>query len=86
MIIRREQISPVVRLQMAQLFIGKIALINRGICSYISKLLVAQSYGAIGAIIINNVPGPPLQMTGLDTNITIPAVMISDIDGAILNK
>jgi uncharacterized repeat protein (TIGR01451 family) len=66
--------------------IGKIALIDRGTCSYISKLLVAQSYGAIGAIIINNVPGPPLQMTGLDTNIAIPAVMISDVDGAILKS
>ncbi|MEO7311659.1 MAG: M36 family metallopeptidase [Chitinophagaceae bacterium] len=60
---------------------GKIVLIDRGSCSFVEKVLGAQLGGAVGVIIINNVPGAqPIAMGGTDapTNaITIPAVMIS---------
>lgn len=66
---------------------GKIALIDRGSCSFVEKVLGAQLGGAAGAIIINNVDGPPQAMGGSDAPgnaVTIPAVMISKADGAIL--
>ncbi len=66
---------------------GKIALIDRGSCSFVEKVLGAQEGGAVGVIVINNVDGPPLAMGGSDAPgyaITIPSVMISKADGAIL--
>lgn len=66
---------------------GKIALIDRGSCSFVEKVLGAQLGGAAGAIIINNADGPPQAMGGSDAPgnaVTIPAVMISKADGAIL--
>lgn len=66
---------------------GKIALIDRGSCSFVEKVLGAQLGGAAGAIIINNVDGPPQAMGGSDAPgnaVSIPAVMISKADGAIL--
>lgn len=60
---------------------GKIVLIDRGTCSFVEKVHGAQLGGAVGVIIINNVPGaPPLAMGGTDapTNtIVIPAVMVT---------
>ena len=66
---------------------GKIAVIDRGNCSFVEKVLGAQLGGAVGAIIVNNVDGPPLAMGGSDAPgnaISIPAVMISKADGQIL--
>ncbi len=63
---------------------GKIALINRGNCPFVQKALAAQAAGAIGIIMVNNAPGAVIIMGGTDNTITIPAVMITDVDGAIL--
>jgi len=63
---------------------GKIALIERGTCTFASKVLTAQMSGAIGVVIYNNVPGAPVTMGGTDPAITIPSVMISDVDGAAI--
>ncbi len=66
---------------------GKIAVIDRGDCSFAEKVLGAQLGGAVGAIIVNNVDGPPIVMGGSDAPanaITIPAVMISKADGDII--
>lgn len=68
---------------------GKIAVIDRGDCSFVEKVLGAQMGGAVGAIVVNNVDGPPIAMGGSDATgnaITIPAVMISKADGAILKS
>ncbi len=61
---------------------GKIALINRGTCGFIVKVKEAQNAGAIAVIMVNNAPGAPIVMGGTDNTITIPAVMVSDVDGA----
>ena len=69
--------------------LGKIVLIDRGSCSFVEKVLGAQEGGAAGAIVINNIPGPPLGMGGADApgnGIKIPAVMISQADGIILKN
>ncbi|MFZ1528235.1 MAG: M36 family metallopeptidase [Ferruginibacter sp.] len=64
---------------------GKIALINRGNCNFTVKVLAAQAAGAVGVIMVNNVATPPyLTMAGADNTITIPAVLVSQSDGAIL--
>lgn len=64
---------------------GKIALITRGgSCGFPAKVKNAQIAGAIAAIVVNNVAGAPVVMGGTDNTVTIPAVMISQADGALL--
>ena len=64
---------------------GKIALITRGNCNFTVKVLAAQAAGAVAVIMVNNVAGNPIIMGGgPDPTITIPAVMVSDVNGAIL--
>ena len=64
---------------------GKIALIDRGTCSFTQKVKNAQNAGAIGAIIVDNVAGcPPAGLGGADPTITIPAVRITLADGTAL--
>ena len=60
---------------------GKIALIRRGSCTFVTKVKEAQNAGAIAAIVMNNVGGTPVAMGGDDATITIPSVMISKEDG-----
>lgn len=65
---------------------GKIAVIYRGDCQFGSKAKNAQDAGAVGVIIINNVPGNPLGMLAgtYGGQVTIPVVMVSDVTGATL--
>ena len=63
---------------------GKIALIRRGNCPFVDKVKNAQDAGAIGAIVMNNNPGEPVAMGGTDASITIPAVMITQADGDLI--
>jgi hypothetical protein len=62
---------------------GKIALIDRGSCNFIIKVKNAQNAGALAAIIANNKTGL-VGMTGVDSTITIPSLLISQADGAKL--
>jgi minor extracellular serine protease Vpr len=64
---------------------GKLAIIDRGTCSFSQKVANAKAAGAVGALIINNVAGDPVAMgrtAGFDDD--LPAVMISKNDGAAL--
>ncbi|RYY15886.1 MAG: arginyl aminopeptidase, partial [Cytophagaceae bacterium] len=63
---------------------GKIVLLYRGTCDFVTKVKNAQLAGAISAVVINNAAGAPIIMGGTDNTITIPAVMISQADGATL--
>ncbi len=68
-------------------FAGKVALIDRGTCFYELKAYHAQNAGAIGVIIVNNVPGAPINMGAVNQYaITIPVVMISDVDGTTIKN
>ena len=64
---------------------GKIGLIDRGTCNFTVKVKNAQDAGAVGVIIADNAAGsPPFQPAGTDPTITIPAVGITQADGATL--
>ena len=60
---------------------GKIALIERGTCTFAEKVMNAQKAGAAAVIIFNNQPGR-VRMAGDDDEITILAVIVSQEDGA----
>ena len=67
---------------------GKIALLGRGVCDFTVKVRNAQNAGAIGVIMVNRVPGEaPFVMAhnGLEPQPTIPAVMVSLEDGALID-
>ncbi|RFP13618.1 MULTISPECIES: PA domain-containing protein [unclassified Duganella] len=64
---------------------GKIAVIDRGSCTFVIKVKNAQDAGAIGVIIVDNVAGaPPPGLGGTDPSIVIPAVRVTLDDGARL--
>jgi PKD repeat protein len=63
---------------------GKIALIDRGNCFFTVKVKNAQTAGAIGAVIADNIVESVVGMSGTDPTITIPSVLISMGDGATL--
>jgi len=64
---------------------GKLAIVNRGTCTFSTKVRNAIAAGAVGVVVINNVAGDPIGMAkdggGADN---LPAVMISKNDGAAL--
>ena len=61
---------------------GKIALIDRGICSFSTKVQNAQTAGATGVIIVDNVSNPnPPALGGSVGGITIPVVSVTKAVG-----
>src|SRR2546425_7442358 len=62
---------------------GEIALIARGTCTFSTKIRNAQTAGAIGVLVYNNVLGDPSAMAqdGTPNQPTIPAVMVSRSNG-----
>ncbi|UCC29825.1 MAG: M4 family metallopeptidase [Phycisphaerales bacterium] len=66
---------------------GKIALVDRGDCYFTTKVKNCQDAGAIAVIVANNRPGPPITMApGTPDVITIPSVMIVQVDGASIRS
>jgi hypothetical protein len=64
---------------------GKIALLNRGTCTFVVKTKNAQNAGAIAVVVADNAPGsPPGGLAGVDPTITIPTVRISRADSDTL--
>jgi hypothetical protein len=61
-----------------------IALVSRGTCGFAVKVKNAQDAGAIGVIVADNVPGAVTGMGGADPTITIPAVRVTQADGALI--
>jgi hypothetical protein len=72
----------------ANFFAGKIAVIDRGTCSFKTKSLNAQNAGAVGVVIVNNVAGTPAPGLGDDatitTPITIPTISLTQPDGQLI--
>jgi hypothetical protein len=68
---------------------GKIAVIRRGTCEFGFKILAAQAQGAIGVIMVNNVPGDAITMGegADDASNTPPSVMVTqEIGDALINE
>lgn len=59
---------------------GNIAVIRRGGCPFVDKVVAAEAAGATAVIIVNNVGGltPP---GGTDPGIGIPTLMVTALDG-----
>jgi len=60
---------------------GKIAAIDRGVCTFLEKTRNAQNAGASGVLILNNVAPGVTNMSGDDPTITIPAILVPLADG-----
>lgn len=66
---------------------GKIAVVYRGDCEFAAKAVNAQNAGAIAVVVINHSSGTITMGAGAQgVNVTIPVVMISNADGAILRS
>ena len=69
---------------------GKIALVDRGTCSFVVKVANAQAAGAAGVVVVNNqgdvtiTMGEPVGGTALPY--TIPALFVGQSDGATLKS
>jgi extracellular elastinolytic metalloproteinase len=63
---------------------GRIAIIDRGSCTFVAKVKKAQDLGARMVIVVNNIAGAPSAMGGADPTITIPSVMVSQADGELM--
>ena len=64
----------------ADAFDDSVALLKRGDCTFEEKVNNAAAAGARAVVMINNVPGEPIDMGGLEST-TIPAGMIRLSDG-----
>jgi uncharacterized repeat protein (TIGR01451 family) len=64
----------------ADSFEGAVALIQRGDCTFETKVTNATNAGAVAVIVYNHVGGPPISMGGLEPT-TIPAVFIDKTNG-----
>ena len=65
---------------------GKIAVIDRGVCTFTTKVRNAQNAGAAGVLIVNNVAGDPTAPAhdGTSPKPTIPAAMVGKTEGAAM--
>jgi photosystem II stability/assembly factor-like uncharacterized protein len=64
---------------------GNIAVIRRGDCYFVDKVMNAQNAGAVAVIIVNKNAGESsFAMSGSNPQINIPAVMITKEDGDFL--
>lgn len=64
---------------------GKIAIVYRNTCEFGVKVKNAQDAGAIACIIVNREDAAPGMLGGVEgPSVTIPCVMLSDINGGAL--
>lgn len=62
---------------------GRIALVDRGNCTFVIKAANLQAAGATGMLLANNAAGAPA-LGGADPAITIPSLSVSLADGALI--
>jgi hypothetical protein len=66
---------------------GNIAIVDRGTCTFVVKAANAQAAGATGIIIANNtVQNPPPGLGGADPAVTIPAISVTQANGATIKN
>jgi hypothetical protein len=65
---------------------SKIALVDRGTCTFVQKALNAQNAGAVAVVIVNNVTGTAPGLGGSDPSVKIPVVSVSLADGTTIKN
>jgi hypothetical protein len=66
---------------------GRIAIVDRGTCTFTVKAQNVQAAGAIAMIVADNVAGaPPAGLGGADPTITIPSVRITLADAGVIKS
>jgi hypothetical protein len=65
---------------------GRIALVDRGTCTFVEKAKIAEAAGAIGLIVVNQEACGLPPMGGEDTTVNIPAIGISRLDGTAIRE
>lgn len=68
---------------------GKIALLDRGDCSFIDKVDNAETAGAIAAIIVDNIDEPVIGMSkprGKNPKVDIPSILIRKVHGQLIKN
>lgn len=65
---------------------GKIALVDRGDCTFVEKVANVQAAGATAALIANNQGDEVILMGGTDATITIPSMFIGQSHGDLLKS
>ena len=69
----------------ASALVGRIALVDRGRCTFVSKAQNAKAAGAVGLIIVDNrAAAIPPGMSGNDRNLDIPVISVTQVDGDAL--
>ncbi len=64
---------------------GAVVLVDRGQCPFGAKQTAAAAHGAVAIVVANNVDGETLDVTlGGQTEVRIPAIMVTKADGARL--
>jgi hypothetical protein len=63
---------------------GNIVVVDRGACTFADKARHAQAAGAVAVVVANNQPGVAFAMPGNFSSVSIPAVLITQEDGARL--
>lgn len=63
---------------------GRIALVNRGTCSFQEKAQTVQNAGAIAVVLVNNAATPPFPPGGIVAPVDRPVMMMSQGDGALV--
>lgn len=63
---------------------NNIALVDRGNCDFVTKARNVQEAGAIGMLVVDNVPGDVVGLSGSDPDIRIPSLRITLSDGAAI--
>ena len=67
-------------------FVGKVALIRRGFCSFNVKVQNAEAAGAVAVVLYNHSPGSLGPLVTLNPQTTIPVVMVSKLDGELIHN
>ncbi|MGE5251968.1 MAG: PA domain-containing protein, partial [Bacteroidota bacterium] len=65
---------------------GHIALVDRGTCTFVTKVKNAQNAGATGVIVADNVAGPVAGMSGSDPSIVISSLRVTLDTGNLIKS
>ncbi len=63
---------------------NNFALVDRGSCDFVTKARNVQAAGAIGMLVVDNLPGDVIGLSGTDPAVRIPSLRITLSDGVAI--